>query len=714
MTRKMSSDGEQATGAANTSHRYNLRGERGRDNLNESIRELNRQATPVANPGTGGTRELVLTADMFSDLIKDNVAEVAQRVEANEQRVKSIIELVNKQFQDVGTRLGKLETTIKTIHQFSTKTTAVTDELIKVTGLVAEGREEVTRLKTEIKKVIGELEEKVDASERGGRAQRDELKEKIESAEERLHHEVRDLAMRIEGVEDNLQKKVWAMGMEVDSRGQAYSGQIKELQEQVVKVCGTSSEVAQQMRTLMQEIKKAQGQEGDRQGSVEMGVGYMDGQERGREPMGYDGTREREGESDRREPVGYDRTREREGEFDRTREQNFRVRLLTDSRREQDMEQVDSLEEGEANRDRYMGRRGGDLRRRQGGSRDNRNRYPVRDPQLPKLDHFDGKADNWLGFVNNFETRAELLGLDRDMKLVQFQLFLKGPALGYFLQLPERVRTDYASAKAAMKEHFLEEIPAEARRVAFNNLHQRDKETISEFAERVRDASVGAFTGWSEEQINEERVNVFLRGLGASEASLYVMNQRRLGDTLHHAVTQVNKFVCNQEALTNRKMKVRQARNWEGEGERDSRGHCRDRNTPESSESDKEPRVRRNAASKWKPQPENKKTEINEGSDFKDILKSHEEKMEEILKIMAEISANIKERSEVSSHRGDERRRDTQRGDRRCFGCGEKGHFKRECPYRSTSNTDSPGSSRSPSPAEQKVTFNLNEKGGGK
>jgi len=92
------------------------------------------------------------------------------------------------------------------------------------------------------------------------------------------------------------------------------------------------------------------------------------------------------------------------------------------------------------------------------------------------------------------------------------------------------------------------------RRTRFANLQQEDKESLQEFADRVRGLAVEAYPDLPANFIETEMINRFLMGCTAKEAGLFCLNLRH--ESLDTAIQAVQLYVERHRAMFGQK-KVR-------------------------------------------------------------------------------------------------------------------------------------------------------------
>ena len=96
----------------------------------------------------------------------------------------------------------------------------------------------------------------------------------------------------------------------------------------------------------------------------------------------------------------------------------------------------------------------------------------------------------------------------------------------YFEQLSEPVKEDLELARRAMERRFGQKATTEAQKAAFHNLFQKEKESLKEFADRLKRNCTGeAFPGLPTAYMEMEMVNRFLKGVLAKDAGLCALNK---------------------------------------------------------------------------------------------------------------------------------------------------------------------------------------------
>ena len=138
-------------------------------------------------------------------------------------------------------------------------------------------------------------------------------------------------------------------------------------------------------------------------------------------------------------------------------------------------------------------------------------------------------------------------GWSRQEASTYLSLHLKGEALHYFEQLSERVKEDLESARRAMERRFGQKATTEAQKAAFDNLFQKEKEPLEEFADRVRETAQEAFPGLPTAYVEVEMVNRFLKGILAKDAGLYALNNRY--ENLEKAIEAVQVYIKNRRSV---------------------------------------------------------------------------------------------------------------------------------------------------------------------
>ena len=109
------------------------------------------------------------------------------------------------------------------------------------------------------------------------------------------------------------------------------------------------------------------------------------------------------------------------------------------------------------------------------------------------------------------------------------------------------VQKDIERASKALKKRFGKSITPEAQRTRFANLQQEDKESLQEFADRVRGLAVEAYPDLPANFIETEMINRFLMGCTAKEAGVFCLNLKH--ESLDTAIQAVQLYVERHRAM---------------------------------------------------------------------------------------------------------------------------------------------------------------------
>jgi len=175
-----------------------------------------------------------------------------------------------------------------------------------------------------------------------------------------------------------------------------------------------------------------------------------------------------------------------------------------------------------------------------------RSRRPRSPKGIPKLDLYDGSKP-WKDFFAQFERRRRVFDWSQAEALDRLALNLSGLATRFFEGLPELVKRDYAQATTALEKRFGRLMSISGYRMKFQNIAQTEKESLREFADRVRDEAQEAYPGMDPEFVETEMVRRFLLGCATKEAALTALS--REFPTLDSALEFVLLYVENQRAV---------------------------------------------------------------------------------------------------------------------------------------------------------------------
>ena len=296
---------------------------------------------------------------------------------------------------------------------------------------------------------------------------------------------------------------------------------------------------------------------------------------------------------------------------------------------------------------------------------------------LPRLAKYSGEVP-WTDFINQFDKMARLSRWDFAIEMDMLHLHLTGAALHYFENLPPDVKNDPYRIRGAMAERFGPDLPAEAQRSAFNSLEKKDKESLRDFADRVRETAIQAYPNLRANYDESFMVPAFLRGLGYPDACMYNMNQNHR--TLDNALRGVQLYLENEKAIYGRRSKssnrvnkteLEKELSWDPELER----HV---NTLQRSRSPSNRPMNSNNNSPENGQTSNLKLFTEALNQFKELFGEFKEiraqdKKERKEAVAAAAAAQKKPQSTRNSP-------GNSPGKFICYACQEPGHMARECP----------------------------------
>ena len=353
---------------------------------------------------------------------------------------------------------------------------------------------------------------------------------------------------------------------------------------------------------------------------------------------------------------------------------------------------------------------------------------------LPRLELYSGREQAWKDFYAQFRRHSRVNRWTEQEMPVYLSMHLKGEALHYYEQLPRRVQDNYQQAADAMQQRFGQASTAEAQKAAFQNLQQKEKEPLQEFADRVRGTAIEAFPGLPTEYVEMEMIGRFFRGILAKEAGLFGLNNKYR--SLEKAVQAIQVYIENKRSVFG----LMRVRTLESGGSSDGEEYAKVRYqnrykekrtdmvstettpaataAPPSSSSSKiegMDEVRETLTKIQQMLSRHKPVETGElkasTEERLQLLERNLKEIQDSLRYMSQTSrgveSNIEQRRRMTFSEG-RRRRSPSPDEIMCFRCQKKGHMAREC---TNERVRSPSDSRSPSP-RPRVGFNLNQREG--
>ena len=254
-----------------------------------------------------------------------------------------------------------------------------------------------------------------------------------------------------------------------------------------------------------------------------------------------------------------------------------------------------------------------------------------------RIRKFDGGNDEgWDVWIQRFELLAGLG--DKSEWLEALFICLDGKALDVCASMPEELRRQYAEVKKALSARFGKDVNTIHAYSDLNQAIRQTGESFEDFGDRIQELAKRAYPEKSFSDLQSAIVSKFLCGLKEPWLQTKLMDKPL--STLDEAVKEVRCLRRTRDALA-----AIGAVGGSSDAEERPSDQVLVAKAPSSAD-----------------QLEQKVNRL-------------QEKLDEVLGVVAAIG-------EAQSSK-DEMDRQRQRIEARCFGCGEPGHFRRNCPHAS-------------------------------
>ena len=174
----------------------------------------------------------------------------------------------------------------------------------------------------------------------------------------------------------------------------------------------------------------------------------------------------------------------------------------------------------------------------------------------PYFPTFSGKHDEWEAFWLKLQLMARRYSWSEEKQREQLLFCLKEEALNFAATLGPEIRDDLITFTMALRDRFSHRTPAETVRASLNNIKKSSKESIQEYASRVRAMMTKAYPdiGMSE-TFNQLTIHHLLQGLPDQSIAYEVLIRKPR--TLSEVVDMITWHECCKET-TRKKSGIRQ------------------------------------------------------------------------------------------------------------------------------------------------------------
>ncbi len=257
------------------------------------------------------------------------------------------------------------------------------------------------------------------------------------------------------------------------------------------------------------------------------------------------------------------------------------------------------------------------------------NRFRRRSPPPPKMQTFHGEPTKWRSFIFQFEQAANSCRWTDDEKAEKLMACMRDKAIEYLENRPPQMLHNYPRLVKDLKRRYGQRTPARVSRRQLNLVQQAEDEDIDDFSERVHKLAIEGHPG--AHSIQSIAVDAFFRGCKDKLAAMIVMGTNP--KTLSQAVRRIKNAIQDQRVLGKQS-------------------------------------ITRQVSFQESPPSTPVKTKNLPDADLAEMITQAVMKAFDSKKI-----DNPSDRLARSS------------SPKQCFSCGSRGHFARECPRRSSSQS---------------------------